>query len=180
MSDSIAQVRQVVRGLLENTDSFAELPAAERKSVSISLVKILDYLADPYAGIDVRPPVARAQAAAPEMTANEDLPKRMSERGPTAGQYFEGGAAKQAGSTFKDLVKAAAFPKFVSGLIEGVFSSIVKSSIKQMQAFQQMLEGITKSVDAFAKGTISDATAREYLQNAYPRALEMKVDEDGS
>src|SRR5690349_1296167 len=110
MSDSITQVRQVVRNLLENTDSFAELPQAERKSVALSLVKILDYLADPYAGIAPSAPLARAQAdteaKTPDMTANQDLHDRLSARGPTAGQDFEAGAAKQAGDTFKDLVKS--------------------------------------------------------------------------
>ncbi len=183
--DQINQVRHMVRGLLENTESFGALPAHERKSVALSLVKILDYLADPYAGIEFapgkRPPVAVAQAEKRETFApNDTLRNRLSQRGPTAGQDFKAGATKEVGGVFSNLVKSVDFPKFVSGLIEGVFSSIVKSSIKQMQAFQQMLEGIAKSVDQFAKETISDQTAREYLKNAYPRALDMSVDDDGN
>lgn len=182
--DSIKRVRHVVRGLLENTDSFGALPAHERKSVALSLVKILDYLADPYASIEM-PPAKRALAVAQAekkdtFAPNDGLRDRLNKGGPTAGQDFKAGATQQVGGVFQDLVKSVDFPKFVSGLIEGVFSSIVRSSIKQMQAFQQMLEGIAKSVDQFAKETISDQTAREYLKNAYPRALDMKVGEDGS
>ena len=182
--DPIQKVRHAVRGILENTDSFGALPAHERKSVALSLVKILDYLADPYAGIEM-PPAKRALAIAQDerketFAPNDGLRDRLNKGGPTAGQDFKAGATSQVGGQFQDLVKSVDFPKFVSGLIEGVFSSIVKSSIKQMQAFQQMLEGIAKSVDQFAKETISDQTAREYLKNAYPRALDMKVGEDGS
>jgi hypothetical protein len=183
-ADPVQRVRTVVRGLLENTDSFGALPAHERKSVALSLVKILDYLADPYASIEMPPgkrPVAVAQEENKDTFApNDGLRDRLNKGGPTAGQDFKAGATQQVGGVFQDLVKSVDFPKFVSGLIEGVFSSIVRSSIKQMQAFQQMLEGIAKSVDQFAKETISDQTAREYLKNAYPRALDMKVGEDGS
>jgi len=179
--DRVDQVRVLVRNLLENTDSFGALPEVERRTIAASLVKILDFLADPYAGVDRAAPVARAQANEQEgFAANQKLQDRLAEKGHTASEDFTGAAAQQAGKTFKDLVGAVDFPKFVSGLIEGVFTSIVKSSIKQMQAFSQMLESISKSVDQFAKETISDAAAREYLQNAYPRALEMTVDEEGT
>jgi hypothetical protein len=182
--DPITQVRHVVRGLLENTDSFGALPALERRSVALSLVKILDYLADPYASIEL-PPGKRALAVAQAenkntFAPNDGLRDRLNKGGPTAGQDFKAGATKEVGGVFSDLVKSVDFPKFVSGLIEGVFTSIVRSSIKQMQAFQQMLEGIAKSVDQFAKETISDQTAREYLKNAYPRALDLKVGDDGA
>jgi hypothetical protein len=183
--DPIHQVRQLVRGLLESSDSFGELPPRERKSVALSLVKILDYLADPYAGIELTPNKRAQLAVAQEekkdtFAPNDPLRERLAKRGPTAGQDFAGGATKAAGGAFQDLVKSVDFPKFVSGLIEGVFSSIIRSSIKQMQAFQQMLEGIAKSVDQFAKETISEQSAREYLKNAYPRALQMNVDDEGN
>jgi hypothetical protein len=179
----VAQVRQLVRQLLDNTDSFSQLPEAERRSAATSLVKILNFLSDPYAGIDRAAPVvvAQAQAQTQEKTfsPNDRLKERLSNKGETAGQDFKAGATSGMGKTFKDLVGAVDFPKFVSGLIEGVFSSIIKSSIKQMQAFTQMLESVAKSVDQYAKETISDAAAREYLQSTYPNALQMTVDDDG-
>lgn len=182
--DPIAKVRTRVRGLLQNSAAFAGLPDHERRSIAGSLVKIVNYLADPYAGIyAASAPVAAAleeDKKKDSFSANEKLRDRLAERGPTAGQDFEAGATGQAGEQFKDLVKAVDFPKFVSGLIEGVFTSIVNSSIKQMKAFQQMLEGIAKSVDQFAKETISEATAREFLKNAHPRALDIAVDEEGA
>ena len=173
----IDHVRQLVRGLLENTDSFGELPDTERKSVARSLVTILEFLTDGKGG--ARQPIASAQAEKEEFAANKALQDKLVKGGPTAGQDFVAGGARELSKTFTDIVKAVDFPKFVSSLIEGVFSSIVKSSIKQMEAFSKMLESVSKSADQFAKETISDQTVREYLQNSYPRALEITAGEEG-
>jgi hypothetical protein len=173
----IDHVRQLVRGLLENTDSFGELPDAERKSVARSLVTILDFLTDGKGG--ARQPIASAQAEKEEFAANKALQDKLVQGGPTAGQDFAAGGARELSKTFKEIVQAVDFPKFVSNLIEGVFSSIVKSSIKQMEAFSKMLESVSKSADQFAKETISDQTVREYLQSSYPKALEITAGEEG-
>jgi hypothetical protein len=173
----IDHVRQLVRGLLENTDSFGELPEPERKSVARSLVTILDFLTDAKGGTK---PVASALAENEEFAANKALQDKLVKGGPTANQDFVGGGARELGRAFKDIVSAVDFPRFVSSLIDGVFTSIVKSTIKQMEAFAKMLESVAKSADQFAKETISDQTVREYLQNAYPRALEMSVDSEGA
>jgi hypothetical protein len=173
----IDHVRQLVRGLLENTDSFGELPDPERKSVARSLVTILDFLTDGKGGS--RQPIASAQAEQEEFAANKALQDKLVKGGPTAGQDFVAGGAHELGKTFKDIVQAVDFPKFVSSLIEGVFTSIVKSSIKQMEAFSKMLESVSKSADQFAKETISDQTVREYLKSSYPQALEITAGEDG-
>src|SRR6185436_12672370 len=53
------------------------------------------------------------------------------------------------------------------------------TTIKQMEAFAKMLESVAKSADQFAKETISDQTVREYLQNSYPRALEIGAGDEG-
>jgi len=173
----IDHVRTLVRGLLESTDSFGELPETERRSVARSLVTILDFLTDGKGG--ARKPIASAQAEQEEFAANKALQDRLAKAGPTAGQDFVAGGARELGKTFKDIVGDVDFPKFVSSLIEGVFTSIVKTTIKQMEAFAKMLESVAKSADQFAKETISDQTVREYLQNSYPRALEIGAGDEG-
>ena len=170
-------VRQLVRGLLENTDSFGDLPDGERKSVARSLVTILDFLTDGKGG--ARTPIASAQAENQEFAANQALREKLVKGGPTAGQDFAAGGARELGKTFKDIVGDVDFPRFVSSLIDGVFTSIVKSTIKQMEAFAKMLESVAKSADQFAKETISDQTVRSYLQSSYPSSLQMSVSEDG-
>jgi hypothetical protein len=172
----IDHVRHLVRGLLENTDSFGVLSEPERKSVARSLVTILDYLTDGKGG--AKTPIASAQAEKEEFAANKALQDKLAKGGPTAGQDFAAGGARELGKTFKDIVGDVDFPKFVSSLIDGVFTSIVKSTINQMQAFAQMLESVAKSAEQFAKETISDQTVREYLQSSYPQQLQMGIDED--
>jgi len=177
----IDHVRQLVRGLLENTDSFGELDDSERKKVARSLVTILDYLTDGKAGI--KTPVASAQAEKEDFAANRALQDKLVKGSPTAGQDFSAGGAHELGKTFKDIVGDVDFPKFVSSLVDGVFTSIVKSTISQMDAFAKMLESVEKSAEQFAKETISDSTVRQYLQSSYPQQLEMGVvasDDGGS
>lgn len=173
----IDHVRQLVRGLLERTDSFGDLSDTDRKSVARSLVTILDYLTDGKGG--AKPPIASAQAENQDFAANKALQDKLVKGSPTAGQDFVAGGARELGKTFKDIVGDVDFPRFVSSLIDGVFTSIVKSTIKQMEAFAKMLESVAKSAEQFAKETISDQTVREYLQSSYPNALEIGVDEDG-
>ncbi|MFT3696815.1 MAG: hypothetical protein QM831_26980 [Kofleriaceae bacterium] len=175
MSARIESVRHLVRGLLENTDSFGELPDQERKSVAQSLVKILGYLSDGKA----QQPVASALAEKDDFAANKALQQKLTDGSPTAGQDFKAGAANALGQTFKDIVGDVDFPKFVSNLIDGVFASIVKSTIQQMDAFSKMLESVAKTADQFAKETISEQTVREYLKSSYPNALEMGTGDDG-
>lgn len=173
----IDHVRQLVRGLLEDTNSFGELPDGERKSVARSLVTILDFLTEGKGG--AKQPIASAQAENQDFAANKALQDKLVKGSPTAGQDFAAGGARELGKTFKDIVGDVDFPKFVSSLIDGVFTSIVKSTIKQMEAFAKMLESVAKSADQFAKETISDQTVRSYLQGSYPNALELGVGEDG-
>jgi len=172
----IDHVRQLVRGLLQQTDSFDGLDDRNRKLVAKSLVTILDYLTDGKGGSPQ--PIASAQAEKEDFAANRALSDKLVKGSPTSGQDFQGGAANALGKTFKEIVGDVDFPKFVSSLIDGVFTSIVKSTIAQMEAFAKMLESVAKSADQFAKETISDQTVRQYLQQSYPNALQMGVSDD--
>ncbi len=56
-----------------------------------------------------------------------------------------------------DLVRDVDFPSFVSGLIEGVFTSIVNASIRQMEAYTEAMKAVTSSLDDFqAEGAHPD------------------------
>ena len=149
----IDHVRQLVRGLLQDTESFDGLDDRNRKLVAKSLVTILDYLTDGKGGSSQ--PIASAQAEKDDFAANKGLQDKLVKGSPTASQDFSGGAANALGKTFKEIVGDVDFPKFVSSLIDGVFTSIVKSTIAQMEAFAKMLESVAKSADQFAKETIS-------------------------
>jgi hypothetical protein len=78
---------------------------------------------------------------------------------------FVGGG--QARSRQSSLATAVDFPAFVAGLIDGVFQAIVKASIEQMDAYGDLLEGVARSVDQFARDNVSAGRARDWLSQTY-------------
>src|SRR5205085_5784796 len=93
------------------------------------------------------------------------------DKGNVAGKDFEAGAVKQGVKQFGELVKKVDFPKFVSGLIQGVFQAIVDSSIQQMRAYAELISNVAKSVGDYANDNISMNNARDWLSQKYPDAL---------
>ena len=67
------------------------------------------------------------------------------------------------------LVADVNFPDFVSNLLNGVFDSIIDSSIKQMEAYAKLVAGVAKSLDEFGNENISDNEARDHLSDRLPQ-----------
>jgi len=86
-----------------------------------------------------------------------------------------GEAARSGSETFADLVANVDFPSFVGGLIDGVFNSIVTTSIKQMEAYAEMVRNVSKSVDQYMKDNVTENNARDYLADRYPDFLEVDI-----
>ncbi len=70
------------------------------------------------------------------------------------------------------------FPAFVAGLIDGVFQAIVDASTQQMDAYADLLTGVAKSVDAFAKDSVSADRARDWLLHKYLEFSKEDSDDD--
>jgi hypothetical protein len=176
------EVRRYVRAMLEQTPSYGNLATDERRGIANSLVQVLTYLTDPAAGREElrgaarrERPIARPldiQKQEQQSTkARDAFNQRMAEKPGFAGQDFRGGATSQAGEAFETLAKAVDFPKFVSSLIEGVFTSIVNSSIKQMHEFGKFLNAVVMSLGDFAAQNVNLDEARDHLASKYPRYL---------
>ena|SRR5882672_1948566 len=60
------------------------------------------------------------------------------------------------------------FPAFVAGLIDGVFGAIVDASVKQMQAYGDLVKAVSDSLDDFSRNNVSNDQARDYLAQNYP------------
>jgi hypothetical protein len=166
--DKSASVRRYVRDLLESADAFKQLSSGERRKIAGDLVRVLAFISDPSAGIDA---VQAAPAAEALEDANADLKTRLAKQQNLVGKDFKAGAAPEGAKVFKTLVSSVDFPKFVSGLIEGVYTSIVTSSIKQMQAYGKLLEGVVKSVEEFAQENVEPDAARSFVASSFPRAV---------
>jgi len=165
---TLALVRDRVRRVLTSTPAFQALDAPKRQEIARAMVNIGQFLVD--AGGETHDlPVEMALATTPPPPD-------------TAGEQFkdQGGAvAAEAGAAaFEGLVNKVDFPKFVAGLIDGVFNAIVSSSIKQMQAYAELVKNVSGSVDDFMKDNVSENQARDYLADRYPDHFEVDVSGD--
>jgi hypothetical protein len=185
------EVRRVVRATLQGTPSYAQLAVPERISIAKSLVEVLTCLTtDPDRRVAAqhapqpKPGGAAARGGAAGMAARgldapapvdpagrDALNKRLSEKPEQVGQNFKAGGVREAADAYKALADAVDFPKFVASLIEGVFTSIVNSSIKQMHEFGKFLNGVAMTLKEFADENVNSDEARDYLTGKYPKAL---------
>jgi hypothetical protein len=171
----IDAVRGEVRDLLERSTAYRALPVKDRASLANDMVKVGSFLADK--GWLAEPSPARAQALAQQEDPVDQLKRRLAKGEQPVGANFKAGALKEGTEAFGELVKKVDFPKFVSGLVQGVFQAVVDASIQQMQAYGELLAATAKTVDQFASEHITDGQARDYVANRYPSAA--RVDTSG-
>src|SRR5262245_1054691 len=65
------------------------------------------------------------------------------------------------------------FPAFVANLIHGTFDAIVDASIRQMEAFAELVSAVAKDVDRFTSENVTPNQVRDWLVQQYPRDLEL-------
>lgn len=170
--ETLRHVRPAVRQILTSSRAFQALPPKEQRSIAAEMVKVASYMADPegLAARELSPGggvLAQTQA---------ELPRTPG----FAGTEYEAGAVKQGVEQFGALVKKVDFPKFVSGLIQGVFQAIVDSTIQQMRAYGELLANVAKTVDQFAQDNITENNARDWLAQRFPDQLEITTGGVGS
>jgi hypothetical protein len=168
-------VRDSVRRVLTHSPAWRALDADERRKVAHDTVKVARYMVDA-AGETAGMPMSAVISTGldrPGDVANLPDPR-------TAGQQFQqaGTAAGTAGSgAYTEMIRKVNFPRFVAGLVDGVFNAIVSSSIRQMEAYSTLVANVAKSVDEYMRDNISENQARDYLAGKYPQHL--KVDLKG-
>jgi len=172
-----AIARERVLSLLGQSPAYAALPADQQQSLATNMSKVAAFIAGGEDGRSV--PRSAKIVGAPGGRALADPPPDPA--GQTAGQRFaQSGAvaAQQGAAAFTGLVQAVNFPAFVSGLIDGVFNAIVSASIKQMEAYQKLVENVAKSVDQYMKDNVTENSARDYLASRYPDQLQVDTSGD--
>lgn len=158
-------VRQEVQRLLTQSSAFRALPPDERRELAHGMVRIANYAIGGAQGDNVpgNALVAYEQATPP-------LPK---ETASDAMKKSGAAAADEGGREFVELVEGVDFPKFVAGLIDGVFTAIVDASIKQMEAYAELVKNVAKSAEEFMRDNVSPNQARDYLVDRYPDHLRL-------
>ena len=163
--ETLNTARATVRSLLESSPAYAELPDDKRKQLARDLVQVSSFLAEP--GMRVAPQhmsrdvLALAQADAGS-TSSKDQPK--------FGQAVRTGVEQAVA-----MVQGVNFPGFVSGLIEGVFHSIVKSSIEQMEAYGKLVADVSKSLNQFRDDNTTANQGRDHLVDQFPDIFQLQM-----
>ncbi len=190
-------VRRHVRRVLEQTPSYGKMPTEERRALAGAMVQVLSYLSHPYGGSPAlraagerqaralrNGPLSMAQATEvskqeqQSTEARDALQSRLAEKPGLVGNEMQGNLASKAGEVAGKLVREVDFPKFVSALIEGVFTSIVNSSIRQMHEFSKYLQAVAMTLKDFAAANSNIDEGRDHLAAQNPGTL-MTEDRDG-
>jgi len=69
-------------------------------------------------------------------------------------------------------VDAVDFPNFVASLIHGVFHAIVDASVRQMNAYAELIRSAGATVDQFRSENLTDQDGRDWLVSMYPDVFE--------
>lgn len=160
-------VRERVRNTLLRSQAFRALPPQTQRQLAHDMAKVAGYIVSGEDGDNVP-----AAAALADASSGADLPK-VPQPEKRAQEGFQAEAARQGGEALAKLVRDIDFPKFVAGLIDGVFNAIVDASIRQMEAYAELVKNVAKSVDQFMKDNVSENQARDYLADRYPDHLEV-------
>ncbi|WP_211371923.1 hypothetical protein [Marilutibacter maris] len=159
-------VRRKVRQMLEQAQSFQDLAPDKREALAKGLVQIGSYLAEPD-GIRLKPHQQSPQVRALAGDDSEPLPASDQ---PEFGTALKTGV-QQAGA----LMQAVNFPEFVTGLIDGVFNSIVTSSIQQMEAYAKLVADVSKSLNQFRDDNTTQNQGRDHLVEQFPDIFQLQM-----
>lgn len=181
-----------VRALLDASPAFYELPEGKREAMRRDLEKIATYTAaliqDEWATSERlgQTPVVHEQLTVAAPQPGEPGPEPAvaaalaKGKGGPAADEFSPRAANALAKVTRDTLNAIAFPTFVADLIKGTFNAIIDASIKQMEAYGNLLSNVAKTVDDFMADNVSDNNARDYLVGAYPGHFKLDRSEEGA
>jgi hypothetical protein len=168
--------RQKVRGMLSQSAAFRAMPTEQQREIARHTVEIANYLAMPE-GIQgnklATAPALMRPGVDPYAFAQDT---RTSRRGGDDEGKFTAQAAREGAEVAGLLLQQVNFPQFVSGLIEGVFTSIVDSSIRQMEAYGQLVKSVAQTLNQFRDENVSANQGRDHLVEQYPDMFKIDID----
>jgi hypothetical protein len=174
-------VRRAVAQVLTQSDAFRAMSLADQQDIARSTALVADYLANPegISGVQTQGvmPVSQALAGEDKSAAEASFAERQAAVDAIGKQGFEAKAAREGAKVAGMLLNEVQFPTFVSGLINGVFQSITKSSIEQMEAYQKMIGSVAQSLRQFMDDHVSENQGRDNMVDQFPDLFEIGTDE---
>jgi hypothetical protein len=166
-TDARTPVRQAVRGLLEASPAFRQLSPEAQRSLAQGMVRIGEELVAPRG--DIARPSAQVRALAGE-GGNAHAP-------PTTPK-FDAQGAREGAAVAGALLQQVNFPDFCAGLINGVFHSIVQTSIEQMEAYAKLVADVSKSLNEFRDENTTQNQGRDHLVQTFPDVFQLQTGGD--
>ena len=169
--ETLRLARASVRELLESAPAYAELPEEKRRQIARDLVQVSAFLAEPGMRVPAQHMSPEVQALAGGNAAAQ--PPNLAKGQPAFGTAVRAGVEQAVA-----LIQGVNFPGFVSGLIEGVFHSIVKSSIEQMEAYGKLVADVSKSLNQFRDDNTTANQGRDQLVEQFPDLFHLQMPGD--
>lgn len=164
--------RRAVRELLERSEAFNALPQDKRRELANGLVQIAGQLVEP-GGVRVPPEQMNPQVRA---LAENGVRRTAAGNNTDDEGKFSAQGAREGAAVAGALLQAVNFPEFVSGLIDGVFHSIVTSSIQQMEAYAKLVADVSKSLNQFRDENTTPNQGRDHLVEQFPDTFQLSMD----
>jgi hypothetical protein len=180
-------------GQLASAPSFRTLPEATRKRMLGELGTISSQLASEAAPratglgtpLDLRRRYPGDGQGAVTGAADGSTPAAPAGDGAQAGGADSGQtpdltakqqpATQTIGRRAGTLLDEIDFPDFVAGLIHNTFDAIVDASIRQMDAFADLVSAVAKTAEDFERDNVTDNHARDWLVQKYPKDLALDL-----
>lgn len=166
-TDARTPVRQAVRNLLESSPAFRQLSPDAQRSLAQGMVRIGQELVAPNG--DIARPTAQVRALAGE---GDDR------HAPPQSPKFDAQGAREGAAVAGALMQQVNFPEFCAGLINGVFHSIVQTSIEQMEAYAKLVADVSKSLNDFRDENTTQNQGRDHLVQSFPDVFQLQTGGD--
>lgn len=164
------EVRAKVHDLLSSTPAFHQLPPARQQQVARDTALIADTLV----GNSV--PGANSVASQAMAGGLDQYESNQATVDAIGNDPFTAGAAREGAAIAGEFMRQVNFVDFVSGLIDGVFNSIVTSNIQQMEAYSKMVSDVSKTLNQFRDDNTTSDDGKDNLVDAFPDVFDIGLD----
>jgi hypothetical protein len=164
------EVRAKVKDLLSQSAAFQQLAPAHQQQVARDTALIADALVGKGA-----PDMASVGSRA--MAGDGSFEDGQAAVDAIGSDPFTAGAAREGAAVAGEFLKQINFVEFVSGLIDGVFNSIVTSNITQMEAYSKMVADVAKSLNQFRDENTTEDDGKDQLVEQFPDVFDIGADD---
>jgi hypothetical protein len=163
------EVRAKVRDLLNRSEAFHQLPPARQQQLARDTALVADALVG-------KPDRDMASVTSRAMEEQSTFAQRQDAVDAIGKEAFQAGAVTAGAVAAAQFMKQVNFVEFVSGLIDGVFNSIVTSNIQQMEAYAKMVSDVSKSLSEFRDHSTTPDDGQDHLVDQFPDVFDIGVD----